>query len=76
MFSLSCNLPKTLLKFYLLKFHQKKDVQTTWIFQPSKLHQKKYVEKTCIFRSSKLRQKSKWKEPEFSDQRSYIGKSM
>ena len=40
------------------KLHQKKYVETTWIFQPSKLHRKKCVETTCIFQPSKLH----WKE--------------
>ena len=43
--------------FFASKFHQKKCVQTTWIFRSSKLHQKKSVETTWIFRPSKLRQK-------------------
>ena len=43
--------------FQLEKLHQKKYVETTWIFLPSKLHRKTYVKTTCIFQPAKLHRK-------------------
>ena len=72
MFSLACNLPKTMPNFCSSRFRQRKNIQTTRIFLPSKLRQ---VETTWISRRSKLHQKKYVKKGECFDHRNYVKKS-
>ena len=57
------------------KLHQKKYVETTWIFRPLKLHRKKYVETTPIIQPSNSHRKKYMEQRGFFDHRNYLEKS-
>ena len=62
------------IDFSTIKITSKKVSEHNLDFRPEKLHRKKYVETIGILDHQNYTERSKWKRPEFFDQRYYIEK--